>query len=82
MRLQARLMPELLQGLLQSFFDVIGIGTGPKVHQQLAYIVHAFTQTGIQLDYMATRFAVSTYNLLLAEGRKTAAALIAVDDAG
>jgi uncharacterized protein len=31
------------------------------------------------IDPMATGHAVSTYNLLLEEGRKVAAALIAVD---
>jgi uncharacterized protein len=45
-------------------------------------VIEVFAKSGIQLDYMATGFAVSTYNLLLGERRKVAAALIAVETAG
>ncbi len=41
----------------------------------------ALDRAGIALDVMATGAAVSTYNLLLAERRRVAAALIAVERA-
>ncbi|MBU2191071.1 MAG: hypothetical protein KJ796_06595, partial [Alphaproteobacteria bacterium] len=39
----------------------------------------AFRQAGISIDGMSTGAAVRTYNVLLAEDRAVAAALVAVD---
>jgi uncharacterized protein len=41
----------------------------------------AFAAHGVALDFMSTGAAVRTYNILLAEERKVAAALVAVADA-
>jgi uncharacterized protein len=61
--------------------DVLLIGTGddlvplgPEIRQHLA-------DAGISADPMATGAAVRTFNVLLAENRAVAAALIAVEDA-
>jgi uncharacterized protein len=43
-----------------------------------ADITEAFVKAGIGLDAMSTGAAARTYNLLLAEKRRVAAALIAV----
>jgi len=62
--------------------DLFLLGTGKSMVRPLRTIRGAFESRGIQLDYMATGHAVSTYNLLLAEKRKVAAGLIAVSDPG
>lgn len=62
--------------------DLLLFGTGPVMVRPPAAVRETFAASGIQMDYMATGFAVSTYNLLLAERRKVAAALVAVAIAG
>lgn len=62
--------------------DLLLLGTGRTMVRPSRDVRDRFQRNGVQLDYMATGFAVSTYNLLLAEKRKVAAALIAVDEAG
>lgn len=62
--------------------DLMLLGTGPAMARPPRAVIEVFAKSGIQLDYMATGFAVSTYNLLLGERRKVAAALIAVETAG
>lgn len=57
------------------------LGTGKTMVRPPRALREAFDRAGIQLDYMATGYAVSTYNLLLAEKRQVAAGLIAVADA-
>lgn len=62
--------------------DVLLVGCGPD----LAVLPKALRQTlrdehGIVTEAMATGAAVRTFNVLLAEERAVAAALIAVDDA-
>ncbi len=47
-----------------------------------APVRQALDRAGLAFDAMATGHAVATYNLLLEERRKVAAALIAVDLAG
>lgn len=66
----------------RSSIDLMLLGTGPSMARPPRAVIAAFAKSGIQLDYMATGFAVSTYNLLLGERRKVAAALIAVETAG
>lgn len=62
--------------------DMFLLGTGKIMTRPPQPLRDRFAKSGIQFDYMATGFAVSTYNLLLGERRKVAAGLIAVDDAG
>ena len=63
-----------------SEIDMLLLGTGRSMLRPPAAVREAIAASGMLLDFMATGSAVSTYNLLLAERRKVAAALIAVDD--
>ncbi len=58
--------------------DLMILGTGAAMARPAVSLREAFATSGIQLDYMATPFAISTYNLLLEEKRKVAAGLLAV----
>ena len=55
------------------------LGTGRANLHPSTEIRRAFTEAGIGLDIMDTGAACRTYNVLLAEGRPVAAALLAVD---
>jgi uncharacterized protein len=59
--------------------DLLFIGTGRdpwRLPNELQQLLHG---AGIHSDSMPTAAAASTYNVLLAEGRRVAAALIATD---
>ena len=60
--------------------DLLLLGMGAAMARPPRPVREAIAATGMMLDYMATGHAVSTYNLLLAEKRKVAAALVAVDN--
>ena len=55
------------------------LGTGAEHRLPPATITRIFAEAGIGLEPMSTGAAARTYNVLLAEGRDFAAALIAVD---
>lgn len=62
--------------------DEIGIllvGTGPDLNPLGKPLREAFAAAGVRFDVMSTGAAVRTYNVLLAEERAVAAALLAVD---
>ena len=59
--------------------DHLLLGTGWAMSRPNREVAEAFEQRAITLEVMTTGAAVSTYNLLLAERRKVAAALIAVE---
>lgn len=62
--------------------DDIGLvllGTGRRQEWPARAIRDAFAGRGLSLESMDTGAAVRTYNVLLADGRPVAAALIAVD---
>jgi uncharacterized protein len=54
-------------------------GTGSDMHFPPADLRRAFAEAGVALEAMTTGAAVRTYNILLAEKRDVAAALLAVD---
>lgn len=60
-------------------FDLLLIGMGRDMARPPRPLREALAAQGLMLDPMATGHAVSTYNLLLEEKRRVAAALIAVD---
>jgi len=60
--------------------ELLLLGTGLDMMRPAAGIREAFKARGIGLDFMATGAAARTYNVLLAEKRAVAAALIAVDN--
>jgi uncharacterized protein len=59
--------------------QVLLIGMGSEIRPLGAELRSAFKAAGIAADPMATGAAVRTYNVLLAEDRAVAAALIAID---
>jgi uncharacterized protein len=58
-------------------FDVLLIGTGDEIAPLPATLREAFEEYGVGADFMATPAACRTYNVLLSEGRRVAAGLIA-----
>lgn len=58
--------------------DLLIIGMGPVMARPPKPVREALAAAGVMFDPMATGHAVSTYNLLLEEKRRVAAALIAV----
>lgn len=61
--------------------DLVLLGTGKDLVVPSHAVRTAFTAAGLGLEFMATGAAARTYNMLLGEGRRVAAALIAVDRA-
>jgi uncharacterized protein len=59
--------------------SVLLLGTGPEQIFPGPELTRAFAEAGIGLEPMSTGAAARTYNVLLAEKRAIAAALIAVD---
>ncbi len=62
--------------------EMLLVGTGETLAPLPRGIRAALNAAGIRADVMATRHAVPTYNLLLGERRKVAAALIATGGNG
>jgi uncharacterized protein len=61
--------------------DLLLIGMGRDMARPPKLVRDALTASGLMFDPMATGHAVSTFNVLFAEKRRVAAALIAVDHA-
>lgn len=59
--------------------DFVLIGTGAELAILPDRLRGPFREAGISIDAMATGSAARTYNVLLAEDRRVAAALIAVE---
>jgi uncharacterized protein len=59
--------------------EILLIGTGKELKPLPPALRQAFRAAGISADPMSTGAAVRTYNVLLAENRAVAAALVAVD---
>ena len=57
--------------------DFVLLGTGEEHRLPPADVRAAFAAHGLGLDVMATGAAARTYNVLVAEGRRVAAALLA-----
>ena len=63
---------------LSSEIDVLLVGTGEHMAYLPPEFRNALEKTGIGLEPMATASACRTFNVLLAEGRRVAAALLPV----
>jgi uncharacterized protein len=74
------LQPEDFERVLAEAGDieVILVGTGANIRPLAADVKTAFRSRAISSDPMSTGAAVRTYNIMLAEERPVAAALIAV----
>jgi uncharacterized protein len=59
--------------------DILLVGTGEELRPLSREIRQAFREAGVSTDPMSTGAAVRTFNVLLAEERLVAAALVAVD---
>ena len=59
--------------------EIMLVGTGKELKPLPADLRAAFRAAGISADPMSTGAAVRTYNVLLAEDRAVAAAMIAID---
>jgi uncharacterized protein len=59
--------------------EILLVGTGRELRPLPAALRAAFKEVRISADPMSTGAAVRTYNVLLAENRAVAAALVAVD---
>jgi uncharacterized protein len=58
--------------------DVLLMGMGPEIRPLDPGLRHALVAAGIGVEIMGTPAACRTYNLLLVEGRRVAAALVPV----
>lgn len=61
--------------------EILLVGTGAELKPLPGALKQKLREAGISADPMATGAAVRTFNVLLAEDRAVAAALIAVDNA-
>jgi len=59
--------------------EILLLGCGPDIRVPPATVRERLAEAGISLEFMATGAAARTFNVLLAEERAVAAALIAVD---
>ena len=65
-----------IQKLLELGTEIILLGTGKRLRFPPAPLLRPFAPAGIGLEVMDLKAACRTYNILAAEGRKVAAALI------
>ncbi|KAI9333114.1 NADH dehydrogenase 1 alpha subcomplex assembly factor 3 [Obelidium mucronatum] len=56
--------------------EILVVGTGAQMQLMPQYLRNYLNSLGMQVEIMSTRHAASTYNLLVQEGRKVAAALL------
>jgi len=62
--------------------DVVLLGTGAKIHFLPPDLKQALKEQGLNVEVMDTGAACRTYNVLMAEGRRVAAALVPVFNKG
>lgn len=65
-----------IQVLLALDTEIILLGTGNRLRFPPGALLRPFAQAGIGLEVMDLQAACRTYNILAAEGRKVAAALL------
>ena len=70
------LAAEDMQKLLELGTEIILLGTGNRLRFPAGRLMRPFVPAGIGLEIMDLRAACRTYNILAAEGRKVAAALL------
>jgi uncharacterized protein len=59
--------------------EILLLGTGARIRFPRPELLRPLIEAGIGVEVMDTRAACRTYNILMGEGRKVAAALILVD---
>ncbi|WP_150429178.1 Mth938-like domain-containing protein [Dechloromonas sp. CZR5] len=65
-----------MEKLLALKTEIILLGTGKRLRFPAGNLLRPFATAGIGLDVMDLKAACRTYNILAAEGRKVAAALL------
>ena len=70
------LAPEHLAALAGLDREIILLGTGARLRFPRPEIMQSLIQSGVGVEVMDVRAACRTYNILLAEGRRVAAALL------
>ncbi|MDD2743016.1 MAG: Mth938-like domain-containing protein, partial [Rhodocyclaceae bacterium] len=70
------LSAEDMQKLLELGTEIILLGTGSRLRFPPGPLMRPFAPAGIGLEIMDLKAACRTYNILAAEGRKVAAALL------
>ena len=65
-----------MEKLLALKTEIILLGTGSRLRFPAGALLRPFAPAGIGLDVMDLKAACRTYNILAAEGRKVAAALL------
>jgi uncharacterized protein len=63
---------------VKSQLDFVLLGTGVDMKRPSREVLALFASENMNLDFMSTSSAVHTYNVMIAEGRRLAAALVAV----
>ncbi|MCA0432451.1 MAG: MTH938/NDUFAF3 family protein [Proteobacteria bacterium] len=58
--------------------DFLLLGTGARMARPPKPVLDHLATQGVRLDYMSTSSAIHTYNIVLGEGRRVGAALLAV----
>ena len=66
----------VMQKLLELGTEIILLGTGKRLRFPPGPLLRPFAPAGIGLEVMDLKAACRTYNILAAEGRKVAAALL------
>jgi len=69
-----------LEALLATSAEIYLVGTGPDQYFPQALELQSFIRVGKTIDFMHSRVACHTYNLLAGEGRKVVAAIIIESD--
>ncbi len=79
----AQLVPDDFSQLLaeRSELDWLLLGTGETMARPPAQLAKWFEGNSLPVEFMSTAAAVRTYNVVLAEGRRVAAAFLAVGSA-
>lgn len=72
------LRPEHLDAVLSHGPEIVLLGTGAEQHFPDTQVLMPFFNKGIGFEVMDTRAACRTYNILMAEGRRVAAALLMI----
>ena len=65
-----------LEPILELGCDIVLLGTGPRQHFLHPGVARALSAAGIGLESMNTAAACRTYNILVSEDRKVAAAIV------
>lgn len=77
--LDAASLAEVIQAGRAGVVDLLLIGCGVRTAMVPAALRQALRDAGVVIEAMDTGAACRTYNVLMAEGRRVCAALIAVD---